>query len=100
MNEVNNDVKISDLVFEAHHSASFGGQAAKHTFPNGYTASVITGGHRYSNNEEPYEIAVMQGGDLCYDTPVTEDVLGYLTEEAANDILQQIANLPKRGGTK
>ncbi len=99
MKEVNNAVKISDLVFEAHPS-SFGGQSAKHTFPNGYTASVITGGHSYPNDEEPYEIAVMQDGYLCYDTPVTDDVLGYLTEEAANDILQQIANLPKRGEQK
>lgn len=96
MKEVNNAVKISDLVFEAHPSSSFGGQAVKHTFPNGYTASIITGGHSYSNDDAPYEIAVMYDGDICYDTPVMDDVLGYLTEEAANEVLQQIAALPKR----
>ena len=41
-------------------------------------------------------IAVMCNYDLCYDTPVTDGVLGYLTEDAANEILQQIAALPKR----
>ena len=92
-----NDVKIFDLGFEAHPSPGFGGQAAKHTFPNGYTASVITGGSSYSSDEEPYEIAVMYDGALCYDTPITNDVLGYLSEEAANEVLQQIAALPKRG---
>lgn len=92
-----NDVKISDLGFEPHIYASFGGDAVKHTFPNGYTASVITGGRSYSSDESPYEIAVMYDGYLCYDTPITNDVLGYLTEEAANEVLQQIAALPKRG---
>lgn len=91
-----NIVKISDLVFEPHANIMFGGYSAKHTFPNGYTASVITGGHSYSNDEEPYEIAVMYNGYLCYDTPITDDVVGYLTEDAANDILQQIAALPER----
>lgn len=98
MNEVNNAVKISDLVFEANKTS--GGSRAISNFDNGYQASVITGGWAYATEDAPYEIAVMCNYDLCYDTPITNDVLGYLTEEAANDILQQIANLPKRGEQK
>lgn len=98
MNEVNNAVKISNLVFEPR--ATVGGQRAIVNFDNDYQASVITGGWAYATEDAPYEIAVMCNYDLCYDTPITNDVLGYLTEEAANDILQQIANLPKRGEQK
>lgn len=94
MNEVNNAVKISDLLFKA--NKTNGGSRAVSNFDNGYQASVITGGWAYTTEDKPYEIAVMCNYDLCYDTPVTDGVLGYLTEEAANEILQQIAALPKR----
>lgn len=98
MNEVNNAVKISDLVFKP--NKTHGGSHAVSNFDNGYQASVITGGWAYSTEDMPYEIAVMCNNDVCRDTPITDDVVGYLTEEAANDILQQIANLPKRGEQK
>lgn len=94
MNEANNVVKISGLTFEPR--ATVGGQRAVVNYDNGYQASVITGGWAYSTEDEPYEIAVMCNYDLCYDTHITNDILGYLTEEAANEVLQQIAALPNR----
>lgn len=90
-----NAVKISDLVFKPNKRA-VGGSVATYQFPNGYTASVITGSGACGNAEKPYDIAVIHNDMLCYDTPITDDVVGYLTEEEANDILQQIASLPER----
>tara|TARA_R110002020_G_scaffold225658_4_gene435757 strand:- start:858 stop:1178 length:321 start_codon:yes stop_codon:yes gene_type:complete len=57
-------------------------------FDNGYTASVITGG--YGNANAPYELAVLIGNSITYDTPITDDVLGYLTEA---DVIRVCANI-------
>ena len=87
-------IKIADLTFTPHPSKSFGGKRAEHTFPNGYTASVITGGQSYTSRHKPYEIAVMRDGELDYTTPITDNVIPYLTEEAANEVLAKIEALP------
>jgi len=58
-------------------------------FPNNYTASVVE--HDYSNG---LEIAVLDSnGTITYDTPITDDTLGYLTDDQANDILGKISRL-------
>lgn len=44
----------------------------KFKFDNGYGASVITGGIAYCNETQPYELAVLKRGELCYDTPITD----------------------------
>jgi hypothetical protein len=64
-------------------------------FENGYTASVLKGrpGAFYTDGGT-YEIAVIRDGDLDYSTPVTNDVLGYLSEEEASKALEDIAALP------
>lgn len=93
-------IKVTELMFTPHPNEYFGGKRVEHTFPNGYTASVLTGGHSYSNDDEPYEIAVMSNGDLDYTTPITDDVLGYLTEQEANDVLAEIEALPSVGDSK
>ena len=70
------------------------GSFARHTFDNGYTASVITDG--YGEERGLLEVAVLWGGDLCYDTPITDDVLGSLTHSEVEDVLDRIAALPPR----
>jgi len=72
------------------------GVAARITFPNGYTASVVKGDHTYWCNRGLYELAVMHNGELVYDTPVTNDVLGHLTEGDVTEHLNEIACLPPR----
>lgn len=70
---------------------------AQHFFDNGYGVSVITGRLSYTDEDRPYEVAVLRGTperfDLAYDTPITDDVRGYCDEAEANDILAQIENL-------
>ena len=38
----------------------------------------------------------MHGGHIVYDTPITGDVLGHLTEEQVAETLASIAALPAR----
>ena len=62
-------------------------------FENGYGASVVQ--HDYSyGNESGNEIAVLDNqGEICYDTPITEDVLGHLTFGDVEDALGRISRL-------
>ena len=32
--------------------------------------------------------------DLCFDTPITDDVIGYCSEEDVSNIMKQIQDLP------
>jgi hypothetical protein len=65
-------------------------------FPNGYSASVVRGPHTYGGPAGLYEMAVMWGDALVYDTPVTSDVLGHLTEGDVTERLNEVARLPPR----
>ena len=78
-------------------------------FPNGYGASVIRGKlTSYGGAEGLYELAVVLYDDgpkeewstdidfsICYDTSLTDDVLGYLTRRQVNDLLKEILELPE-----
>ncbi len=87
---------IVELDFKPH-PAGLGGTRAKVQFDNGYGASVITGSMFYTSDTHPYEVAVtLADGSLCYDTPVTSDVLGHLTEGQVQDTLKKIEELPQR----
>ena len=63
---------------------------------NGYGASIIQHDFSYGGNNGLWELAVVgKDGNLCYDTPITNDVLGYLTEEEVNSTLKKIELLPE-----
>lgn len=66
-------------------------------FDNGYGASVIKGKHTYGGSEGLWELAVIQWNEdnyeLTYDTPITDDVIGYLTEDKVKYYLKQIEEL-------
>jgi hypothetical protein len=85
-------MQVQDLDFKPHPSG-LGGARALVEFENSYGASVVTGSMFYTNADQPYEIAVLKDGTITYDTPITDDVLGYLTEEDANTALTQISEL-------
>lgn len=75
--------------------AGLGGIEAKWRFDNGYGASVIN--HRGSHG---VELAVLRfhedgGWDLDYDTPVTDDIIGYIEGPGElRDLLRSIRDLP------
>lgn len=86
---------FNDLKFETRDHVS--GVQAIWTFANGYGASVIRGPYSYGGPDGLYELAVLRDGRVCCTTPLTDDVLGYLTEDEVTDALAKIAALPKRG---
>ena len=62
----------------------------EYTFPNGYGASVIKHSYSYGGKDGKWELAVLKDDELCYDTSITNDVLGHLTTGEVNVILDKI----------
>ena len=84
---------FKDLVFKKHKYFPNGTQA-RLDFSNGYGISVVTGEGAYQSDGN-YEVAVMKGRGLCYDTPITDDAIGHQTEEHVTEIMAKIQALPK-----
>lgn len=84
---------FKDLVFKSNGTGL--GQQAVLEFDNGYGVSVLFGNKFYSNGIDTYELAVLKDGFLCYDTPITDDVLGYLTKGKITKVMEKIQKLPK-----
>ena len=91
------EASFEALKFKPHPGLPGGIQALKF-FANGYGASVVKHSFSYGGEGGLYELAVLAGNakdsELTYDTPVTNDVLGYLKPSAVTDALQAIAALP------
>jgi hypothetical protein len=89
---------FEDLKFETDET----GEYASHIFPNHYGVSVIRGPYTYGGKDGLYELAVLvmrpedKYSKLCYDTPITNDVMGYLTPAKISDIMKQVSELPER----
>ena len=68
-------------------------------FENNYGASVVKHCASYGNEEDLWELAVIKFIDesdcyaLTYETPVTDDVVGYLNDKGVNILLKQIKEL-------
>lgn len=84
---------FKDLEFKPHPTMGDGGTRAYMVFSNGYGISVITGEWAYADELNPYEVAVLVGGAICYNTPITDDVIGHLDEEGVTDIMKRIQEL-------
>lgn len=86
-------------------------------FYNGYGAAIIRNKIKnplgdepadiyltFTNNDTQWELAVTiwhpnsDKIELCYDTPLTPDVMGYLSEDEVEEYLQKISKLPSRIG--
>lgn len=70
-----------------------GGIQKTYEFSNGYGASVIRHQGSYGFKKNLWELAVLSNGELCYSTPITDDVIGHLTEDEVETILKQIEEL-------
>lgn len=89
---------FKDLEFKTHISRPMFNSQAEIYFDNGYGCSVITGDNAYTRPGEDYELAVLRGtiedSMIDYDTPLTDDVLGYLTPEDVTNAMLEIQKLP------
>lgn len=83
---------FKDLQFKQH--PIHDGIIARIIFENGYGASVVRHEYSYGGKDGLYELAVLNSdGVLTYETPITEDVLGYLTTNEVTEILIKIQQL-------
>ena len=73
----------------------FDGIAHEFKFPNGYGASVVCFTGSYGCNQRLWELGVKLNGHLVYDAPITNDVIGYLTDEDVCETMKEIMMLPK-----
>ena len=90
--KVNNMKTFDDLEFKQDNERGL--SAAKVVFENGYGASVVIGEHTYGGRDGLYELAVLgKNGRLTYDTPIMDDVIGYLTQQEVTDLMEQIQKL-------
>ena len=75
------------------------GTQVVHKFENGYGASVVCHEFSYGGDQGLKELAVLTFPDnderyeLCYSTEITDDVLGYLSDEDVADLLVKIEAL-------
>jgi hypothetical protein len=84
---------FKDIEFKEHPS-TFGGIIGRIEFENGYGASVVKSPFSYGGGDDLYELGVLgKDGQLCYTTPITDDVIGYLTEADVEELLIKIQKL-------
>ena len=86
---------FDDLNFEQINDSPFMvGKKARMSFDNGYGVSVVSHTYSYGGKRGLYEVAVLgSDGDLTYDTPVTNDVIGYLSEKGVSDVMKKVQEL-------
>jgi hypothetical protein len=95
---------FKDIKFKPH---SFGeGLHGLCFFENGYGVSVVrykgaynpnSGYSSYTSNENEWEVAIIygneEGWELCYNTPLTDDVLRHQTEGEVDWVMIQVQEL-------
>ena len=77
-----------------------GGVQKVYRFANGYGASVVRHAFSYGGSDGLWELAVVKFRgphfdqfDLDYDTPITDDVVGRITEDEVDALLDRIKRL-------
>ena len=84
--------QFNDLQFKKHRELN--GVVARITFDNGYGASVVKHEYSYGGKDGLYELAVLdKDGELTYETPITNDVIGYLREQDVTEVMEKIQKL-------
>lgn len=79
---------------ESIHPAGMGGIRRVYRFENGYAASVVNAPFSYGGREGLWELAVMDGNGINCDTPITDKVIGRLSDIELDEVLDRIAALP------
>ena len=84
---------FKDIRFKTNPMGADFGIVSRTKFDNGYEVSVVRSEHSYGGNKGLYELAVFKDGEICYDTPITDDVIGYLRPEDVTDVMAKIQQL-------
>ncbi len=104
---------FKDLKFKQHPAGN--GLQARLDFPNKYGVSVVRFKKvynpldnfivemcaennqygSYTSNEQEWELAVFYNGDICYNTNITSDVLGHLSDKDVTKVMAKVQKLKK-----
>lgn len=85
-------ITFNDLKFEKW--PDMGGVYCRIQFENGWGASIVKHQYSYGGPRGLYELAVLgSDGELSYESPITNDVLGYLSEDDVARYVNEIKNL-------
>jgi len=84
---------FKDIEFKPNPMGDDFGIVSRTQFDNGYEASVVKSKYTYGGDKGLYELAVFKDGEICYDTPITDDVIGYLRPEDVTDVMAKIQQL-------
>ena len=84
-------MRFKDLEFKPY--LDWNGVQAKVNFENGYGASVIRAYGSYGYERGLYELAILKNDEICYDTEIASDVIGYLNESGVEDLSSRIQRL-------
>jgi len=84
---------FKDIEFKINPMGSDFGIVSRTQFDNGYEVSVVKSPHSYGGDKGLYELAIFKDGDICYDTPITDDVIGYLRPEDVTDVMERVEKL-------
>ena len=84
---------FKDIQFKINPMGSEYGIVSRTQFDNGYEVSVVKSPHSYGGDKGLYELAIFKDGDICYDTPITDDVIGYLRPEDVTDVMVRVEKL-------
>ena len=84
---------FDDLVFDNISETTISGnKRAKLFFKNGYGISVL-----FNQNDKEYEVAVLKGVEeswhICYNTPVTDDVIRCIRSREIDNLMKEIQEL-------
>lgn len=82
---------FKDLEFKPHPMGA--GVISRITFDNGYGASIVLTPYTYGGDKDLYELAVIHNDSITYDTPITNDVIGWLREQDVTEVLIKIQQL-------
>jgi len=84
---------FKDLVFTKL-DEPYNGKQAKMQFDNGFGISVVSHNWSYGGPQGMYEIAVLDSDDcITYDTPITNDVIGWLSKRDVSRVMKDIQKL-------
>jgi hypothetical protein len=84
---------FKDLEFQPHFNDE-NGIMSRMSFDNGFGVSVIKTSFSYGGKKGLYELAVLDSsGSITYDTTITEDVLGYLSEDEVTENMIKIQKI-------
>ena len=62
------------------------------SFDNGFYVSILNGLYSVGDVDE-YELAIMDKDGICYDTPLSDDIIGHLTKEDVEKWLKDVSQL-------